>query len=69
MLFPHLLKSRSLEGVPGSPGKSQQEGLEDQGTLKQLGLIPPELFYLFLGLLAFLLALPGLLATPSNDLF
>ena len=26
-----------LNGVPGGPGKSKQEGHEDQETLKQLG--------------------------------
>ena len=30
-----------FEGVPGSQGKSQKEGQEDQVTLKQLGGIPP----------------------------
>ena len=35
--YPHLLKSRSLEGVPVSSGKSQKEGQEDQGIPKQLG--------------------------------
>ena len=45
----HGLGRRSL-------GKRQEEGQEDQGTLKQLG--GPPLFYLSLVLLAFLLALP-----------
>ena len=27
--YPHLLKSISLEGVPGSPQTSQKEGQED----------------------------------------
>ena len=36
-LYPHLLESTSQEGVPGSPGKSQKEGQEDQGILKKLG--------------------------------
>ena len=35
-VYPHLRKSRSLQGVPGSPGKSQKQGQEDQGTSKQL---------------------------------
>ena len=33
-------KSRSFEGVPGSPGKSQKEGQEDQGEVKELGGMP-----------------------------
>ena len=32
-----LLESRSHEGVPGRPGKSEKEGQEDQGTPKHLG--------------------------------
>ena len=54
---PHLLKSRSLEGVPGSPGECQKEGQEDQGTVTQL---PGSSLALYLSLvfLAFLLALP-----------
>ena len=39
----HLLKSRSSERVPGSPGKSQKNK-GDQGTLKQLGEFPPSFF-------------------------
>ena len=38
--YPHLLECRSLEGVPGRPGKSQKEGQEDQGTLTQLEGVP-----------------------------
>ena len=34
---PYLPKSRSLEGVPGSPGKSQKEGQEEQGAVIELG--------------------------------
>ena len=30
------LQSISLEGVPGSPGKSQEEGQEDQGEVEEL---------------------------------
>ena len=40
-LYPHLLKRTSLEGVPGSPGKSQKEGQEDQGEIQELGGTPP----------------------------
>ena len=29
-----------FDGLSGSPGKSQKEGQEDQGTLKQLGGTP-----------------------------
>ena len=39
-LYPHLLKSRSHEGVPGNPGKSPKEGQEDQKILKALGGFP-----------------------------
>ena len=39
-LLPHLIKSRSLEGVPGSPGQSQKEGQEEQGEVKELGGTP-----------------------------
>jgi len=35
--YPHLLKSRSLEAVPGSPAKSQKEGQKKQGEVKELG--------------------------------
>ena len=35
--YPHLLKSRSHEGVPGISGKTQKEGQEDQGKIKELG--------------------------------
>ena len=31
--YPHLC-STSLEGVPGSPGKSQEEGQEDHGEVE-----------------------------------
>ena len=37
-LYPHLLESTSQEGVPKSPGKSQKEGQEDQGEVKELGV-------------------------------
>ena len=47
--IPYLLKNTSLEGVPGGLGKSQEEGREDQGEVKELG---PRVV-----LLAFLLAL------------
>ena len=40
-MYPHLLKSKSHDGVPGSPGKSQKEGQEDQGTLKAMGVGSP----------------------------
>ena len=40
----HLLKSRSSQEFPGSPGKSQKEGQEDQGKVKELGGDPPYLF-------------------------
>ena len=53
-----------FEGVPGSPGKSQKKGQEDQGALKQPGG-SPSLCYFSAGLLAFLLALPW---TPWNSL-
>ena len=49
--------SRWLKGVPGSPGKSQEEGEEDLETLRQLGGGCP---------LA-LLPLPGLLGLPSGS--
>ena len=42
--LPHFLKSRSLEGVPGSTGKSQKMGREDQGEVKELGETFPWLF-------------------------
>ena len=32
-----------FDGLSGSPGKSQKEGQEDQGTLKQLGGPPSSL--------------------------
>ena len=41
--LPPFLKSRSFEGVPGSPGESQKEGRDDQGTLKQPPGLPPGL--------------------------
>ena len=31
----HLLTNRFLEGVPGSPRKSQKEGQEDQGEVNK----------------------------------
>jgi len=36
-VYPQLLKSRSLEAVPGSPAKSQKEGQKKQGEVKELG--------------------------------
>ena len=39
----HLLECTSQDGVPWSAVKSQKEGQEDQGTLKQLGN-PSKLF-------------------------
>ena len=38
--YAHLLKSESLEGIPGSPGKSQKEGKEVQGKVKDLEANP-----------------------------
>ena len=35
--YPHLFKRRALEGVPGSPGKIQKEGQEDQEEVNELG--------------------------------
>ena len=37
VVYPHLLQSRSFEGVPGSLGKSQKEGQEDQEEVNKLG--------------------------------
>ena len=45
-----------LDGLRGSPGKSQKEGQKNQGEVKQLGG-PPWLFHLSLVLVACLLAL------------
>ena len=50
--------------IAREPRKSQKEGREDHGTLKQLGGSP--YFYLSLVLLAFLLFLPGLSGNPSS---
>ena len=55
---PHVLKSRSQQGFPGSPEKSQREGQEDQTTLKALQGVPLATLYLALVLLGLLLALP-----------
>ena len=61
----HLARSRYIEGVPGSPGKSQKEDQEDEGTLHQLGGAPGSFicpwsfrpsFWLF----------PGLPGSPST---
>ena len=41
-------------------------GQEDQGTFQQLGGVPLSSFTSFPVLLAFLLALPGLLGNPSS---
>ena len=57
--IPHLLKSRSLEGVPGSPGKNQKEGQERQVEVQgqeDQGVV----------LMAFLLALSELPGNPSS---
>ena len=43
-LYPHLLECVSQEEVPGSPGKSQKEGHEDQGEAKELGGTPLAVF-------------------------
>ena len=57
-----------FDGLSGSPGKSQKEGQEDQGTLKQLGgvphssLIPPWSSWPSFWLV------PGLPDNPSNHL-
>ena len=51
-------KTRAALWVAREPRKSQKEGQEDQGTLKQLGRVPPEFVYLSLVLPALLLALP-----------
>ena len=55
--YPHLLRSRSLEGDVVSPGTSQKEGQEDQGEMKELGR-PPLTSFNYPGLLAFTLAVP-----------
>ena len=39
--YPHLLESAFQERVPGNPGKSQKDGQEDHGTVKQLGGFSP----------------------------
>ena len=39
-MFKPELTLKWLVGDPGSPGKSQKDGQEDQGTLKQLGELP-----------------------------
>ena len=51
------LKHTVIRCLDRESGKSQKNGQEDQGTLKQLGG-PGYLFYLSLVLLAFLLAVP-----------
>ena len=52
--YADLLKNGSIEGILRSPGKSQKEGQEDQGTLKQLEGVPLAL-----------LPLPGPPGVPS----
>ena len=43
--YPRLLKSESLEVIiQGSPGKSQKEGHENQGEIKELGGTSTRLF-------------------------
>ena len=37
--YPHLIASTSQERMPGSPGKRQKEGQEDQGSLKKSYII------------------------------
>ena len=65
---------RWLEGVPGSPRKSQKEGQEDRGEVKELGGSPPTSsgFESSMVLLAFLLALPwgswNSLKPPQDEL-
>ena len=52
---------KALNGITmpsGSPGKSQEEGQEGQGSLKQLGRFPSSSFISPKVILAFFLALP-----------
>jgi len=37
-------KIRRFDGLTGSPGKSQKEGQEDHGGIKELGGTPPRAF-------------------------
>ena len=56
---------RRCDGMRGSPGKSQKEGQEDQGTLKQLGRRPSCFTLPWSSWPSFLL-FSGLAVTPSH---
>jgi len=60
-----FLKSRSEEGIPGSPRKSQKRGEKDQGTLRAPGGFPLALFrFAWTSRPSFWLS-PGFHGTPS----